>query len=187
MMAIVAPPETVSKYAQPGHAETVEQVRARYHSIASDLVSVVFDPAETTPYGQGFIGRLRTGALVLAVATMESGFARDVDVGPCYRGPSNQGGRCDAGRSACLLQIQVGIGNTKEGWSRADLTKDRKKCFKAGLRMMRQSISSCRKNPPLHGLAAYASGTCSRGLKESEARMKLAERLFGTPGRPKEQ
>lgn len=185
MIVSLAPPERVSKYAYPGHAETPEAVKVRYESIARDIVGVVFDPQEIPPYGTTTLGRLRAASLVVAVASMESGFAHDVDVGPCYRGPHNQGARCDAGKSVCLLQVRVGLhGKTKEGWTKQELQRDRKKCITTGLRLMKSSLSSCSRQGPLLGLAAYASGTCGAGHKESKARLQLAERLFGMPGRP---
>lgn len=164
----------------PGWTETVEERRARYVGIASDLEAFVFDP-ETKPAFGGDGGRARTAALLLAIAYHESGFAKDVDLGPCYRGLRGRSSRCDSGMSACLLQIHLGNGKTPEGWTQADLFADRKKCFAVGLRLVRGSLGACRQLPLRDRLSAYASGSCARGAEASRALMDLAERLSTIP------
>jgi hypothetical protein len=164
----------------PGWTETTSEREARYRSIASDLETFVFDP-ETKPAFAGESGRGRTAALLLAIAYHESGFAKDVDQGPCYRGPRGRNTRCDSGMSACLLQIHLGNGKTPEGWTQADLFADRKKCFAAGLRLVRASFGACRDLPLRDRLSAYASGSCAHGAEASRALMDLAERLATTP------
>jgi hypothetical protein len=164
----------------PGWTETSDERLARYGSIAADLSTFVLDP-ETKPAFGGDAGRARTAALLLAIAYHESGFAKDVDLGPCYRGPRGRSSRCDSGMSACVLQIHLGNGKTPEGWTQADLFADRRKCFAAGLRLVRASLGACRHLPLRDRLSAYASGSCAHGAEASRALMDLAERLSTTP------
>jgi hypothetical protein len=181
LIATLAPLDRVSPDREfPGWTETVEQRSARYTSIASDLETFVFDP-ETKPAFAGETGREQTAALLLAIAYHESGFAKDVDLGPCYRGPKGRGSRCDSGMSACLLQIHLGTGKTPEGWTQAELFADRKKCFATGLRLVRGSLGACRHLPIRDRLSAYASGSCDRGAEASRALMDLAQRLGTKP------
>lgn len=177
LMVAFAPPEQKARASQlPGHEETVAEKTARYESIADDLFAVVYDPNET-PLFKGPKGRARTAALVLAVAYHESGFAHDVDVGPCYRGKDGAGARCDHGRSACVMQLHVGNGTTLQGYTQEELFADRKKCFRAGLGLLRRSFSECRNLPASHRLDAYASGVCDRGQDGSERLMALMEKF----------
>lgn len=140
-----------------GYEETPAVRQARIEAIAADVVAVAFDPAESPLFG-GRLGRARTAAALLAVAYHESGFARDVDLGPCSPSPR---GRCDGGASACILQIRVGAGTTREGWTRAELFTDRQKCFRAGLHLMRRSAGACARDGADHLFDAYAGGSCS--------------------------
>lgn len=177
VMQSLAPAERVTRLPQyPGWEETAEQRTARYEEIAKDLHTVLQrEPAL-------FVGdedKLRTGAQVLAVAFMESGFQKDVDRGPCYRGSPSTKGRCDGGRSACMLQIMVASGTTHEGYTKQDLFSDRTKCFESGLRRMRKSMMSCTVlGGPDAGLNQFASGSCLRGLKASRARLRLGQVAF---------
>ncbi len=178
IMVHLAPPERLAAAPQfSGWEETAVEKQDRYMNIAKDIYEVSFDPGEH-PLFSGAHGRSRTAALLLSLAFMEGGFARDVDKGPCYRGRDGKFARCDGGRSACLLQIQIGQGATQEGWFQGDLFGDRKKCFRAGLRIVRRSFKACHGRGPDALLNVYASGTCSRGEKEGKARLELARRLF---------
>lgn len=154
-----------------GPHETEEERAARYAGIAADAYLVAFDPT-TKPLFGGKRGRAQTAALLLAVAFHESGFAPDVDKGPCFRGGATKGrgirSRCDGGRATCMLQIWMGPnGKTPEGWTQQDLFDDRTKCFRAGLRGLRASHALCRKkgNAKDTLFAAYASGSCGKGHK----------------------
>ena len=179
LMVAFAPPDAKARASQlPGHAETSVEKSTRYESIAKDLFDVVYDPKET-PLFRGAKGRARTAALVLAVAYHESGFAHDVDVGPCYRGRDGQGARCDHGRSACLMQLHVGDGKTIQGYTQEELFSDRKKCFRAGLGLLRKSFSECRLQDPRHRLNAYASGVCDHGEDGSERLMAMMDKFAG--------
>jgi hypothetical protein len=166
-------------WAPPGRSrikeavETPEAGAARYAEIAREAAQVVFDPAER-PMVAGPRARSQSLALLLSVALHESGFRRDVDLG---LGPLARG----SGTDSCLMQIRVGKGQTPEGWAHADLVADRKKCFRAGLRLLRRSIGACRSLPPLDWLSAYARGQCTRDEPVSHA---LISPAFGVRSAP---
>lgn len=177
LMSTFAPPERAAiERPFPGWQESVEDRRARYEAIASAVRNVAYDPEEKPVFG-GPHGRARTAALLLAIAWHESGYARDVDLGPCWRGRSNDSSRCDFGRAHCLLQVHARDGKTREGWTPAELVADREKCFRAGLHLVQSSFAACRANPAKHRLCAYASGRCSAGQAGSERLLSLAERF----------
>lgn len=176
IVSVANPERAATEDPFPGWAETVAERRERFTAIAADLESFVFDE-KTRPVFGGAHGRARTAALVLAVAYHESGFMKDVDIGPCYRGKNGQSTRCDSGKSACLMQIRIADGKTPEGYTREELFKDRRKCFESGLRLLRSSLGMCKHLPLKHRLAAYASGSCDKGWEGSEVLMSLAEKL----------
>ncbi len=177
LMAAFSPPErAATAQAFPGWAETAEQRTERYRGIASAVREVAWDPEEKPVFG-GSRGRQRTAALLLAIAWHESGFARDVDLGPCFRGRANDGARCDFGRAHCLMQVHARDGKTSEGWSLAEIQADRSKCFRAGLHLVQRSFAACRESPPKHRLAAYGSGRCNAGQSGSERLLGLGERF----------
>jgi hypothetical protein len=118
----------------------------------------------------------RAVALLLALASLESGFAPDVDVGPCYQGGAYHG-RCDGGASVSLWQIRIGDGTTPEGWTREDL-RNRRKAARVALRMAWWSMRRCAGRGQDSGLRAYASGDCNHGQAASAARLELARRLL---------
>jgi hypothetical protein len=151
MMVWKADPGRLSKL--PGAGENEADRRARYEQIAEAAVSVAFDPATPPIYG-GKYARSHTLAALLGIALHESGYRRDVDLGPC------KPGECDGGKSACIMQIQVGSGKTSEGWTKADLFGDRDKCFRAGLRLLRRSFITCSKVGPEFLFDGYAGGSC---------------------------
>ena len=185
IMTLVAPPQKLAAIPQfKGYEETVEQKEERYKSIAKDLYEVVYDPS-FKPLYSGPDGRANTAALVLAIAWHESGFAKDVDVGPCYRGKDNKGYRCDNGKSVCLMQIQIGKGKTNkshgiEGLSQSDLFLDRKSCFRAGLSLIRRSFAACSKYGKDSVLNAYASGACGLGQNRSDEMLAIVRRMLRT-------
>lgn len=188
LFTFLAPPERAAKAVSlPGWTETTEERSARYEAIAADLHAVVYDPAIKPLFG-GPEGRAKTAALLTALAFMESGFAPDVDKGPCYRGQrgGKLHGRCDGGLSACMLQIRIGSGTTAEGWTQADLFADRKKCFTAGLRLAKRSYVAGQRAGlgPDDMLRVYASGSTLRGQRESKARLELTRKLIARGGLP---
>lgn len=170
LIVYLAPPEKLALLPQfPGWEETSEQKLARCSSIAEDIAAVSLVKAQKNPE--------RAAALLTALAFMEGGFARDVDLGPCYR-PLPSSPRCDGGLAVSLWQIRIGSGSTIEGWTKADLQGDRRKAAGVALRMAWRSIAACSRRGPDAGLRAYASGTCERGQEASKARLGLARSLL---------
>lgn len=152
---------------------------ARYAQVAFDASEVAFDPLEA-PLFPGTQGRIKTTALMLAVAGMEGAY-KDTAVG-------------DRAQSVCMMQIHLpgdsrvrltddggfaygGIGSV----GKRELSADRKLCLRVGLHILRHSMRVCGGN-----LSAYTSGRCRKGEPKSEARMTRAMRLFDdasqTPG-----
>jgi hypothetical protein len=182
----------------PEARETVEETQERYESIARNLIEVVYDQNEN-PLFPGARGRQRTITVVLAAATFESSFRRDVDFG---EGKFSRG---DHGKSWCLNQLNLGVADPEgitpnrilvtssggykfvpktheEGWTGTELVQDRTKCFRAALAVLRSSFASCRSlNLPLEDrLRVYASGDCEKGSEASHRRMGLALRWMST-------
>lgn len=173
-MTTLAPPARLARGpAWPGWEETAEARLERYVGIAGAAYRVAFDPG-VAPVYPGKDGRKKTASLLLGIAFAESGFAPDVDRGPCYRGKDGKGVRCDSGRSACLMQIQIGAGVTAEGWTQADLFADRERCFRAGLALVRKSFVACAKEGDGHALDAYATGVCGSIIAQAKSRPRLA-------------
>ncbi len=168
LLVLLAPPERLAALpAFPGWQETAEQRMARYVSIAEDIAATTQDPREQ--------------AVLVAVAHHESGFAPDVDKGPCWRGPRNDGARCDGGRAASIFQLQAA---GDEDATR--LFKDRRLAAKRALDAIRRSARSCvPKYGKLAALRVYAGGACSRGIQESEAMVSSALRLLRDRPPPK--
>jgi hypothetical protein len=138
----------------------------RYESIARDLATVVADESESPLFG-GPDARAQTALVMLSVASFESSYAREVDFG-IGRGVG------DAGNSWCLMQLRVGRGTTREGWTGRELVEDRTKCFRAALHLLRGSFNACQKLPLFDRLSAYAIGRCQRDLFKSHSRVSRA-------------
>lgn len=159
----VAPPERLAALPQlPGWAETSAAKRARYEAIAADIASAVYMTPEQH--------QRQAAALLVAIASHESGFAPDVDAGRCYRGPGWRS-RCDGGRAVSLWQLQ----------GRPELAGDRAGAARAALSLATRSIRACSSKGPDAGLRLYASGSCQRGQPESAAMLQLARRLRAIP------
>jgi hypothetical protein len=156
--------------------ESADDAQARYESIARDAASVAFDDAET-PLFSGPEGRMQTALLMLSVASYESYYMKKVDDGR---------GRGDGGGSYCLMQLHIGNGATREGWKGADLTSDRKLCFRAGLHVLHASFDACRALPVDDRLSAYASGHCFTDAAISRSRVARARKWRVTHVPPKE-
>jgi hypothetical protein len=133
LVRVVAPPS--------GTTETRDELVARLRSIAVDAAAASNEsPADAL--------------LILAVAQHESGFALDVDKGPC------RPGTCDGGHAACMLQIWAGPER------RAALFADRQLCFRTGLHALKHArLAEC--PAPEMQFAGYAGGGCSRGARGS--------------------
>lgn len=148
--------------------------RERYEGIAKDAVAVAFD-AEEKPIYAGALARTKTALMLLAIASYESGFRRDVDDGTV---------RGDGGRSWCLMQVNLGhnrvlltedgytYSQDATGWSGKDLVEDRQRCFRVGLHLMRASHKAC------GNLSAYTSGRCSKKEPKAIARASRATAWF---------
>lgn len=146
-----------------------EAYESRMKSIAEDAIAVVNE----VPPLPG-MSRANTLRLMLSVAYFESGFQKDVDFG------TGKFGRGDFGRSWCLMQVQVGKGTVGQlvrtipedmrDWTGPDLVSDRRKCFRAGLEMMRRSMAAC----PQARLSVYASGKCDPNETKGRARLRFA-------------
>lgn len=134
-LSIVGPPK--------GQTESTEALRVRLESIADDASAVAKTDADAL--------------LILAVAEHESGFALNVDRGPC------RPGTCDNGQAACMMQIHA---NAER---RAELFADRRECFRVALAALHSSAVACKSLPPEERFAAYASGGCisTAGRKSS--------------------
>lgn len=134
--------------------ETEEAGRQRYAEIARSMVEAA-------------AGKRRGVALLLAISFFESGWRRDVDlgVGPLARG--------DRGRSCTIFQVNFGRGPRCDA-----LLADRTAAAREALALARMSFAKCRKSPPLEQLAAYASGSCSRGAQVSRMRLTKAEQFL---------
>jgi hypothetical protein len=117
--------------------------------------------AEEAPLFQGTEGVLQTKALEAAVAYAESTFRQDA-LG-------------DKGRSHGLFQDQ-GYGLERG----QDVKRDVPLAARQAVRLMRQSLRTCRALPLEERLAWYASGTCdnARGRALSRHRFWLAKKLL---------
>ena len=184
-MLVQAPPDR-PQYIKEAK-ETVDEAKARYESIATDITAVVFDEDEPALF-KGPDGRLKSTAVILSIMSHESSFRRDVDLG---LGPLAKG---DGGRSVCMMQLNIGGGRTgdwnkvqhrfaydkdppaeiEKGWTATEIKADRKKCIRAGLRIMRLSFALTADRPVKEWLNVYASGKADAGVQASGNRMGLA-------------
>ena len=147
-MLRLSPPN--KHHAPPGWEETPEAALARYQAIAEDIASVARN-------------RIEAGAL-LGIAWHESGFYRDVDIGPCaalgaYRG------RCDGGKAVSLWQLQVGDSDTRKL-----VRTNRREAARLALRLILHSRKRCAQNEPTERLAGYAGGSCNGPFARKAAR-----------------
>lgn len=147
----------------PGRSgrESQHEALTRYESIAGDVMHVV---EREPPLFGGAKGRERTAVLMIAVALHESAYRLDVDRGET-RGRI---GECS------IWQIVPAERGSCDAW------KDRRLAAGIALERMRRSQRACMKPgvPVEHLLAAYASGSCTRGHKESRIRVETAMRWF---------
>lgn len=152
-MLLAVPPER-HNYARPASEhETVEQVRERYQTIASSVVSAAYDPGEE-PMFEGVAGRFQTAQLMLAVALYESGYRKDVQTGIGRRS------RGDHGRSCTIWQFHLGKDTDRWGSSCSDLYADPDLAAHRALTAIRSSWSSCKALSPEYRLSQYMGGKC---------------------------
>jgi hypothetical protein len=149
-------------------AETKDEAMARYESIAQDAAAVAYDDQEA-PLFWGPQGRTMTALLMLSVASFESSYRKAVDDGT---------GLGDHGHSFCLMQIRVGSGVTREGWTGQDLVTERGRCFRSALHILRGSFSVCHKLPEEDRMSAYATGHCFENAAVSRTRISRARNYF---------
>lgn len=121
--------------------ESRDERAARFDDIARDVALTVQED------GGGHGAQRRAAALLVGIAWHESGFARDVDLGPCDPARVRAGG-CDSGRAKGLWQIQAYEVPTRKDGARL------------ALRLARRSLTACRALSVPERLAAYAGGTC---------------------------
>jgi len=146
------------------HPESPEETAKRYESIAQDVASVAFDEAEK-PLFAGPDGRIQTALFMLSIASYESSYKKVVDEGA---------DRGDGGRSYCLMQIRVGDGRTREGWTGSQLVADRKLCLRAALHILHGSFNVCHNLPVEDRMSAYATGRCFEHADVSRSRIYRA-------------
>jgi hypothetical protein len=154
--------------------EAAADTRERYASIARDVAEVAMEGDEEPLFG-GKNGRIQTAVLMLAIASYESSFTKSVDEGS---------GLGDNGHSYCLMQIYVGKGVTAEGWTGQDLVQDRKRCFRAGLHMLRRSFGVCHNLQLDDRISAYATGHCLPNMRLSRSRMYRARSYWESHAPP---
>jgi len=126
--------------------ESAEAMRDRFERIAQDVATTVErdDPIAG-------LTREQTAALMLSVSLHESSWRVDVDYGHK---------RSELG-AVCIMQL---LGRVPR-----EAATDRLVCLREGLKRLKQSWAVCSRGPETRRLAAYATGNCSEGLKESEA------------------
>lgn len=138
--------------ALPGHEETPAEAFARRVGIAHAIVVAAEED-------QGWMSDRAEAALLVSIALGEGGLARDVDVGPCYRGPGHRT-RCDSGASASTFQVWASAwGHTPE-----QIFADRVLAARLALRAARGSLGMCRSLPAEDRLSGLA-GRCILGLE----------------------
>lgn len=143
MVAKASPERLAALPAYPGWEETAEERLERYKGIADAAVKV----GKTK-------GRVAT---LLAISFHESGWARDVDLGPCYRGVDGKSVRCDGGRAACMMQVRT---DAHPQWKAEDLFASREECFRVGQIIIDRSERACRRHGPDYAFDVYAGGQC---------------------------
>ena len=148
-------------------SESIDDARDRYESIARDVVSVAFDESES-PVFSGPEGRTQTALLMLSVASYESGYRKKVDDGRRLG---------DHWHSYCLMQVRVGTGVTREGWTGRDLVTDRRLCFRAGLHILRSSFGACRDAARRRSSERVRHGALLRGRRHLAVARREGPRL----------
>ena len=177
------PPTHVQPRWQAESHETVEEIQQRYDATATDLAEVL---STEKPLFKGPKGLLQTAALVASVIIHESTLRKAVDTGQVLG---------DGGKSWCLMQVNVGEGQVLVGneelrsWYGKDLVADRKKCFRAGLAVLRARMYLCRSLAGTPGvISGYIHGSkCLPDDERSFKRWEMAQRMLRRwPRLPKE-
>jgi hypothetical protein len=147
------------------HQEIDAKTTARYESIAKDLEDVL---NTEKPLFAGPLGKVKTGLLVLSVASYESGFTEKVD---------NTSGSGDHGQSHCIMQILYPL---RPG----EVMNDRKDCFRLGITRLRESMAACPNSDVRDKLAVYARGRCDSPWGITNSRMKMYRAMSWLTGHP---
>lgn len=152
--------------------ETKSACETRREQIAQDFHDVAFDTIEKPLFKAAteHEARAMTATFLASIASYESGFHYLVDIGRCDLLAKLNGVTedkvCDNGKSHCIMQINIGSGKTSEGWSKADLIGDRKKCIRSALHILQYSKETCMaagiKTVP-DVFSIYAAGKCYNG------------------------
>lgn len=163
------------------HGRDVAGYLAHRQSIVEDIAAVAYDEAEA-PVFEAPDARAKTALFLASIARFESGYDLLVDRGEVV-GPQGE---------VCIMQVMIdaryvkGRGmETREGWNKADLVADRKKCIRAALHKLQVSRAICgnAKDPQnaskkaLTGADAfsiYTSGRCSEGSPYAKHRYEPA-------------
>ena len=155
-----APPERAPQF--PGYEESHEAAVERYAEIAWTIAGVCEDAPSPR----------RCASLLVAIGVGESYFARDADIGPCYRVGVHRT-RCDSGLAASVWQAQAfGVDDDGQPITVARLFASRKLAATHVLRVARASLRQCRKLEPVDQLSGL-SGRCQVGLKSAQSRWRL--------------
>ena len=182
VLLMIHPPEKMER----SWKETTSEITARYQLIANDLSEVIEAESSKTnpetshldnPIFEGDYGKFQTAALMLSIAYYESNFHKLVDNGK-WKG--------DNGKSWCLMQVNLNNGNVYIGspemkkWTGNDLVNDHKKCFKAGLAIIKQSINDCSKKGfvGFDLLSEYTTGHCMKNEPYATRRWNMGEMLL---------
>ncbi len=155
--------------------ESRDHVIERYGSIARDAATVALDENESSLF-DGQVGRSETVLTSALCRLIREYSARASTTAP---------GAGDHGRSYCLMQIRVGQGATREGWSGKQLIEDRKRCFRAALHILHASFSACHSLAVDDRLSAYASGHCFAAARVSRSRVVRARAWWEAHASPK--
>ena len=146
----------------PGWEETPEQRLHRYYSIAADVSVVALEVCK----GNVECAKRQVTA-GLGVAWHESGFAPDVDLGPCYRGKDGKGQRCDGGNAYSMWQLRplgcaTGPHAPPGPCAEAVAFRDRRVAFREAIKRMGRSQKECARifAPKDEQLAVYSGGGC---------------------------
>jgi len=158
------------------YGETEDEVKARYHSIAEDIVMVAMDASEPSVFSHAD-GRVKTALLHAAIASMETGFQKFVDDGSCNKSDyhADRRGDCDGRHAFTLWQIHISGGGyilledgslTSRMYASRDvlqahavlggseLIADRKIAIRVAQRIERQSLVQ------FHSLCSYSGESC---------------------------
>ena len=169
-------PANAAENASGAVRETSEARLVRYQEIAQAAVTVAFDPSvKPLPEFRGEFARLKTLVLLITIASEESTFNRDVDLGLDRKNK----GKNDGGESWCMMQIHLkdsdkypNRARTVDGWTGPQLVADREKCFRAGLKLMRWHMKDCNRLPREERLVGYTHGRCTSRAGRSRARYR---------------